>query len=498
MKGEQREMNEKKFQFLQKANLAALIFAWSVTGLAVLSNVLSHAPIKQILLVGVPAIVVTIASTIAYFYAKNPNIARWLTIVGITCYAYFNFITAVDMGKFRAMLVFLMALIVVALYLDKKAVLFYSVFTGVTTLVMAVLGFEQLFVPLDFKTIFHYFIAHIGITILLYFITKWGTDMLHSAEENRDALNVQLLGTFEQVKEFSGRLKIFAGKIKGDATQLGEANELVTRSINEVAIGVESQAHTMENTLHEAEKIVRLMADLKAKLGMVASKVQSTGNAAQGGQNDLVRLENQMAQIDRSSDQSVDVMTRLESQTEAIGSILQIITGIVNQTNLLALNASIEAARAGEVGRGFAVVAAEIRSLAEEAGSAAGKIQSILDEVKRYTTVAVKHVKEGSQLIKGGKNVTMATTGSLQKILSEVQVISTEIGNISSGIDQVNSAMGNLERKTSELAAITEESSASAEEVSASAEQQNDQLKKIQEYTLQLQALARQLEELTK
>ncbi len=66
----------------------------------------------------------------------------------------------------------------------------------------------------------------------------------------------------------------------------------------------------------------------------------------------------------------------LGQQSEEIGQIVTLITGIADQTNLLALNAAIEAARAGEQGRGFAVVAEEVRKLAEQSARAAGKLPS--------------------------------------------------------------------------------------------------------------------------
>jgi len=43
-----------------------------------------------------------------------------------------------------------------------------------------------------------------------------------------------------------------------------------------------------------------------------------------------------------------DVINQLDSRSQGIGHVLDVIRNIAEQTNLLALNAAIEAARAGE------------------------------------------------------------------------------------------------------------------------------------------------------
>lgn len=100
-----------------------------------------------------------------------------------------------------------------------------------------------------------------------------------------------------------------------------------------------------------------------------ASFAETADREASNGREVVERTIRAITGLAGQVENSAGVIQTLRTESQNIGTVLDVIKGIAEQTNLLALNAAIEAARAGEMGRGFAVVADEVRTLAQRTQS---------------------------------------------------------------------------------------------------------------------------------
>src|SRR5690606_32939127 len=165
-----------------------------------------------------------------------------------------------------------------------------------------------------------------------------------------------------------GRISSSAQKLQ---VQLGQTLKQVAGAVSQVASAAEQMAVISEQTNHgvgqqrkETDQIAIAMNEMATTVQEVARNAADAAEAAEqadgatrsGGEivREAVRAVQDMAV---GVEQAATALQKLEADSAAIGTVLDVIRGVAEQTNLLALNAAIEAARAGEQGRGFAVVA---------------------------------------------------------------------------------------------------------------------------------------------
>ncbi len=151
---------------------------------------------------------------------------------------------------------------------------------------------------------------------------------------------------------------------------------------------------------------------------------------------------------------TADVIRRLETDSDRIGKVLEVIRGIAEQTNLLALNAAIEAARAGDAGRGFAVVADEVRTLAQRTAASTAEIHQIIDSVQTGASNAVLAIESGAQRSQLGVDQVVQAGETLQRITVAVEAIRDMNRQIATAAEEQTAVAEDISQNLTELTAI--------------------------------------------
>lgn len=188
------------------------------------------------------------------------------------------------------------------------------------------------------------------------------------------------------------------------------------------------------------EKMSLLLTELEEFYSNINHMRQASSNVAQQcllGQEHTENTSKSVIRGQRSSESAVSELTELSrsfilltelthkfvTDSQKIGSILDVIEEVSEQTNLLSLNAAIEAARAGEQGRGFAVVANEVRTLAARTKTATIEIESVIKSI-------LSAANDITSAINAAKTNADTCTNSVQESSAQLDSITHVIGRM--------------------------------------------------------------------
>lgn len=283
--------------------------------------------------------------------------------------------------------------------------------------------------------------------------------------------------------------------MSASANETSIAIDEISITIDQLAQGTVNQAEDINEGVIGINKLAQEIQDIEELANNMNRISLETNALSQDGLKYMNKLTERTREVNISTGDMSKVINEMNQATGEIGIITEAINGISSQTNLLALNAAIEAARAGDAGRGFAVVADEIRKLAEQSSVATGKIQELIEDIKKKSELAV-HSMDNTQIIVRDQGEAVEDTREIfSKILESINNLMEGIESVKYTIEDTNKDTDNIVNTMTSIAAVAEESSASTEEVSASAEEINATMTEFNETALKLKGLSQELKE---
>ncbi|KUI99804.1 methyl-accepting chemotaxis protein [Vibrio sp. MEBiC08052] len=277
-------------------------------------------------------------------------------------------------------------------------------------------------------------------------------------EDEFNQLAIALNDSCEHLGLLVNQVQKNSQALSGDAADLNDGLDQL----------MSAQTHIVRQTdllASATEQVSVTTQEVSNSLEFVADVSQASTAAAQAGGEIIESAIQSIQDVGNILNSAAGHIQQLESASEKVDAVMDIINGIAEQTNLLALNAAIEAARAGEQGRGFAVVADEVRNLAVKTVDAVSEITETIETMKRESAEVIQYIaqsegsmkrgqEQGQEAIQALSHITEKANEAANQttmIFESIKELAVTSHSMADSMVQISSSMKNLEENNQRL-----------------------------------------------
>jgi len=286
--------------------------------------------------------------------------------------------------------------------------------------------------------------------VLMFFLWRTYRALLDltgtSVSQLRSDLNSLAQGDFSRQiqvpvgaqESLIGLLATMQSTLKGIIAQVSHSSEELSGSADSIAQIAEQTAQfatsqqTSTQTMAAAiEELVVSISHLSDNATHADELSKVSANTLEEGSGVIKQTLDSIENISSTVGDAASSLSELNSHTQQISDIIEVIRGIADQTNLLALNAAIEAARAGEQGRGFAVVADEVRNLASRSAASTQQITGMISKIQSGADASIRSMENTVNNVSRGVSLANQTGEAITSIKSHAANLTGLMGEIS-------------------------------------------------------------------
>ncbi|MDH3353973.1 MAG: methyl-accepting chemotaxis protein [Chromatiales bacterium] len=299
-------------------------------------------------------------------------------------------------------------------------------------------------------------------------IADGGGDLTHRLEiKNHDELG----DMSASLNRFIERISEIIGPVQESTERIADAAGSMSAVSDETQNDVSQQRAETEMVATAMNEMAATAQDVAQNANSAAAAAEDADSEAQKGQQVVAATLSEINTLASSVDEAANVIQKLENDSDAIGTVLDVIGNIADQTNLLALNAAIEAARAGEQGRGFAVVADEVRTLASRTQQSTQEIQTMIEQLQSGARNAVEVMSHGRERAQASVEQATKAGSSLAAITAAVASISEMNVHIASAANQQGDVANEINTSLNSITTSVEHTAQSSMQLSSASEE---------------------------